>query len=446
MSDVKGGGWKGGGDSDGVDPGLVEYLNIIGKNGVVIDGVVAWIDVQQDGASDEIWKAQAGDKYTADEIENGKKALWDAAEQNLGETLPKRKGNNKTSSDIEDIHKALLKLKCAHALPLILASSRMVARAPVSRGIPVDADNGDIVNRITALESSMSGFMKQQNEQIKFLTNTVGSLGQSGSGSLPNPLLKKVHTSKLIASTENVESPNKRKRPDENEKHSEVVNDSAIHPSGLQSYAGAAAIQPAGFPGIQKLQSQSNQPGRRRPSIMFGTARTGKDDSESLLAADVCLVASGVSKEASADQLKDFVASKGISVISVERLISEKHPETRTNTFKVVVKASDYEKAMNPDVWPYRVGVRHFKARRNQGMSWQEQSNQSGEGQVNRAGNGMAGHGHGNHQSQNRPQRVPSQQRERGYYNLQHTPSFSLDLHNKYQVLTDQNKEDFVFN
>ena len=29
---------------------------------------------------------------------------------------------------------------------------------------------------------------------------------------------------------------------------------------------------------------------------------------------------------------------------------------------KVVVKSKDHEKAMNPDIWPFRVGVRYFRA------------------------------------------------------------------------------------
>ena len=56
----------------------------------------------------------------------------------------------------------------------------------------------------------------------------------------------------------------------------------------------------------------------------------------------------------------EFVQSKGISVTNVELLTQ--HPEARTNTFEVVIKPADYEKAMNPEVWPYRVGVRHYNA------------------------------------------------------------------------------------
>ena len=44
-------------------------------------------------------------------------------------------------------------------------------------------------------------------------------------------------------------------------------------------------------------------------------------------------------------------------------------PGARTNTFKVCIKASDYDKALKPEVWPLRVGVRLFRPKRsdNQG-------------------------------------------------------------------------------
>ena len=124
--DMKGGGWEGGGDSDAIDRGLLEFLKDNGKNGVVIDGVVSWIEMQMEVAADGIWKAQAEAKYSDDEVMAGKKALWDAAMKNIGDTQPRRQGKSKRWSDIDDIHKALIKLKCVNALPLILASSRML--------------------------------------------------------------------------------------------------------------------------------------------------------------------------------------------------------------------------------------------------------------------------------------------------------------------------------
>ena len=69
-----------------------------------------------------------------------------------------------------------------------------------------------------------------------------------------------------------------------------------------------------------------------------------------------------MSKDATCEQLKDFIENKGITVTDIE-LISNA-PERRTNSFRVAIKVADYDKAMKPDVWPYRVGVRRFIPKR----------------------------------------------------------------------------------
>ena len=123
-------------------------------------------------------------------------------------------------------------------------------------------------------------------------------------------------------------------------------------------------------PTIQNLSKQ-----RRKSTLVFGEAKTGKDDAVKLLAADANLVASGVSKDATCDQLAEFLESKGVKVTEIE-LISNA-PERRTNTFRVAIKAADYEKALQPEVWPYRVGVRRYIPKRPKN-DWASQSSNSG--------------------------------------------------------------------
>ena len=109
---------------------------------------------------------------------------------------------------------------------------------------------------------------------------------------------------------------------------------------------------------------------------MYGKARTGPDDTENCLAADFKLVAYGVSKDATEEQLKAFISSKGISVTCVTKLTT--FESARTNTFKVSIKAADYDKALKPEVWPLRVGVRPFRPKRQQSRTWAEQSASTG--------------------------------------------------------------------
>ena len=97
------------------------------------------------------------------------------------------------------------------------------------------------------------------------------------------------------------------------------------------------------------------------------------------IAADVQLPAYGVSKDATEEQLKQFISSKGISVTDVKKLTT--FQGARTNTFKVCIKASDYDKALKPEVWPLRVVVRLFRPKRtfdDAPTSWAAQSAMSG--------------------------------------------------------------------
>ena len=71
--------------------------------------------------------------------------------------------------------------------------------------------------------------------------------------------------------------------------------------------------------------------------------------------------------------------SKGIDVKDIKKLTT--FEGARTNTFKVCIKASDYDKALKPEVWPLRVGVRLFRPKRTfdgKPSPWAQQSAKSG--------------------------------------------------------------------
>ena len=125
---------------------------------------------------------------------------------------------------------------------------------------------------------------------------------------------------------------------------------------------------------------RTNQQGRRRASaLVFGNVKDGKEETGNcLLTADENLVASGVSKDATTEQLKEFIVSKGIE------LLTNHKEEARSFSYRIAIKPSDYDKALHPDVWPYRVGVRLYKPKRWQPKqnSWNQQSSQTG-GNIN---------------------------------------------------------------
>ena len=106
-------------------------------------------------------------------------------------------------------------------------------------------------------------------------------------------------------------------------------------------------------------------------NILHGTAEMNNN-----IAAAVSLVAYGVAKDASEEQLNSFLQAKNINVIECKKLTT--FEQARTHCYKVTIKASEYEKATKPEVWPYRVGVRLFKQfreKKDQTPSWNDQQN-----------------------------------------------------------------------
>ena len=128
--------------------------------------------------------------------------------------------------------------------------------------------------------------------------------------------------------------------------------------------------------GRQTPRNQQKGAWKKSLNILHGTA-----DSSNTIAADVSLVAYGVAKDATADGLKSFLESKGITVVECINLTTFEH--ARTHCYKVTIKASEYENAARPEVWPYRVGVRLFKQFRkredNQLSGWDAQVRNAGQ-------------------------------------------------------------------
>ena len=127
------------------------------------------------------------------------------------------------------------------------------------------------------------------------------------------------------------------------------------------------------------------------------------------------------------------MAGKGINVTDIE-LISNA-PERRTNTFRIAIKAAEYDKAMNPAVWPYRVGVRRFIPRRPKG-DWAFQSAQSGgnihperrDGYGRKHGGGARAHYGGQGGHHHRRDTAPS---------APSAEQFHLDTQNRFNGLQD---------
>ena len=117
--------------------------------------------------------------------------------------------------------------------------------------------------------------------------------------------------------------------------------------------------------------------------------------------------------------------------------------QVRTLTFRVVVQADQYEAALKPEVWPYRVGVRHYRAPRRDKTdnTWQGQAEKAG-GLVDNGGvggvqdQGQAGipTGAGAQQKQFFPPGHPGQVSKNQQHMSQIQPG-PIELSNMYSIL-----------
>ena len=93
--------------------------------------------------------------------------------------------------------------------------------------------------------------------------------------------------------------------------------------------------------------------------IVNGNSNLNNDDKS--FAADISLVAGGVSKNATVDKLSDYLKNKGLDIVKCELLTNPTAiDKVRSLSFKVTIKAEDIEKASDASNWPFRVVVRKF--------------------------------------------------------------------------------------
>ena len=440
-----------GGDSDqgggqGYLPsGLLDMLQKFGQNGIVISGVVTWIGAQIDTQTTDAWKALAERSFRDTEITAGKEALKVSRGtilQNLvADFNTTRKGASKKASEIEDIRKALVALHSANQMPLILASCEQMMRCPQSWGVPDTATVQDVMGKVIMLEQVMADNMKSQKESMQELRQElqVTRRLEQKAPSFPDIKLTSPTPTKKRKTTADEEP---LVAPAEHHQLSQPPSYAGVTLHGVQALD---QRQQRGVKVIQEMIRSHQQSPKSQRNIIYGSARTageGAGGSETLLAADVSLVASGVGKGCTPDNLKDFLVAKGIDPVEVVMLTrSDVIESVRTLTFRVDVKAAQYEAALKPEVWPYRVAVRHYRAPRRDRSggtdTWQGQSRQSG-GQVSRqdgpGGTGQlaAGGGH-----QDRPY-LPPGHGGRVSPNQQTMSTFrpgGLELSNLYSVL-----------
>ena len=306
-----GGAWvpdTGGGGGEGTPaPVVLQQLVDHGQKGIVFSGLVAWIEVQLDSQGCEVWRSLAERTWLDHEVTLAKDALKASSGQELETLVPEfktsRTGAGKKTKEIEDIRKAIVALQNNNSMPLVLASSGMMGRCPSSWG------------KVHMLEEAMACHMDQQAKQMEKLCQEVAAVRAVASKTPSFPGI----------TLDILDTPSKKRK---------INQAGQAEEDKQQSYAGAAlaGVQPIGQQhqkNLRIIQSMLQQPKlqtpptRQQKNICFGTSKTSGDEGrETLLAANVDLVASGVGKDCTNENLKEFLINKGIDVPSYQQYYS----------------------------------------------------------------------------------------------------------------------------
>ena len=356
---------------------FLDDVKVTAKNGIVLNGALAWVDIQSHTTAVGVRQDQMVSLFTMEEIEEAIEDLWGACggEETVLGTMPKRNNvPNKAKNLVDDLFKAFIKLEEVDKKPAILATSvQMRTIRPYNLGEAANVHPTDVMERVKLLEECISN----QNKTIMQLVMKIDSLAhthrpvqqlpplhppavghnrvQGAVGGVPPQAPPRVdqliHQAYDRVQDRVILTPSKRKRVADDH----VEENQAGNRDAPKSWAGV----------VNSDQSRNHTPGqkggrshwRQKSLLVNGVSNDSTEDKS--FAADVCLVAGGVSKNATSDKLTDYLKNKGLNILKCE-LLTTKVELARTLSFKVTIKADDFEKAKNPNIWPYRVVVRKF--------------------------------------------------------------------------------------
>ena len=347
----------------------MEILTKESKNGIVISGLVSWLNIQRDTNAEGIWITVALEQFNPDEVTEATKAVesvFAGDVKGLKEKIPnysdrRKAGENKKKTELGDIRDMLKLYETLECMPVILATSEQMKRCPQFWGEQKTEDVAGIVENVKMLKQVMTSYIEGNNQQMADMRREMSSMmlvrPRAGSILRQQPATMEPPTTPGGTSKrQRVEEQGQGQGPwaeqvEQEQTWADRAGQGVQHLRDQQNQGLGQVIQ-------KILGKKSNIPTRARK--IFGNAKTTEEsnDEDFELAADVELAVFGVRKDVTETMMIDHLKARKILVKEVK---TQTRPDVlesvRTITMKVTVPASQHEAAMKPEVWPYRVGV-----------------------------------------------------------------------------------------
>ena len=94
-----------------------------------MNDLLLWIDIERKTTTEDVWKSQALNKFTKEEITAAKEELWKI----VGDAgkLVRRQEASKSEVEIDDIAELFNNLSESSSLPMFIGTSNMIIKTPV---------------------------------------------------------------------------------------------------------------------------------------------------------------------------------------------------------------------------------------------------------------------------------------------------------------------------
>ena len=373
-------------------PGFEESflcLSGIALHGLVVNGLLLWVDIQRRTVPSNEWKDKALKHFTAEEINNAKNMLWEICDEDLVGKLVRRQGSAKQQAEINDIENALNILSELQMMPLFVASSTMVMQTPHEEISPLAPSSKDLEDMVANAVKKCTGQLEKKYDQsisksshgIKKMEDLIKRLEVLERGENkekfpqrpaaqpctrnngPNENQRSVHFSSSTITEDTRES-----EPDRdtsrlwNPVNPNILNRNApVTTTPSNNDQSWATVVRNGQQNAVPTDNQQKTSWRQRLHLLQGAAGHIGPGQSSSLSADVDIVAYNIGKNVTAVDLCNWLAQRELHVKDCQLLTTS--AEARSLSYKLTIKPEDYDRAtQDATIWPYRVGVRLYKS------------------------------------------------------------------------------------
>ena len=338
----------------------------------LVNSVVAMAFIMKLKESQSVVARKLACNFTADEVSDAKDALWNHADEYkyasvIGDKITRRDSQYRTGAEAaaDDITSAMQKIQDAMTCPPSFAIEATHLTRHLNLLSSADegkAESHELMSRVGSLEGEITCVKKTVREIAEGMEillhqqgRVAGSMpdvfecnrqGQGSSQAFPPwPPLQSAAPQQFLDTEETLQ-----KRPEGNPKPS------------MADVAAAAATDPDGFKEVKRARKPRQPPKENAPRRQVQGNRTQLPDSCRFRGAPVpqkSLFISRVDKETTLDDLNDYIADLRLDV-NVDKIELVSHAKARCNSFRLDLSACDFEKLMNPDLWPDGTCVRRY--------------------------------------------------------------------------------------